>query len=80
MLALAFAVVVATAGSCEDPYSVRRIRMRQDHLAWQIERATRRDERARQRLKEAMWSVEKWWRADVEHFKETVPTAGDYIW
>ncbi len=71
--------VVAAAG-CSDPYSQRRIGLRQGHTRELVEGIEKVEQHRRQRLSEMGPTVREWWEDDCELFRKRSPTVGDYIW
>ena len=79
-------LVVATLGAalslsaCNDPYSQRRIGMRQAQLSETLGDIGRRENDGARRVEEANQTLKKWWQSDSERFNRKIPTIGDYFW
>jgi hypothetical protein len=65
---------------CEDPYSQRRIAMREEHLNQTATDIADRERDGVRRVREADETLKKWWKRDVEDFERKAPTIGDYFW
>ena len=78
--AILFCTLGLVVGCANDPYSQKRIRMRQEHLQQTVQDFNRREESSPARLEERRRSLDKWWQSDVEQFNQRMPTIGDYVW
>lgn len=75
-----FLVFLAVLGGCNDPYSQRRIAMREEHLIQTATDIVDRERDGVRRVHEADEAAKKWWKRDVEDFERRAPTIGDYFW
>ena len=73
-------LITITVAGCADPYSQKRISMRQEKLRGQAESAVTQERHNAQRLQEEGPTLRRWWQADVEQFNERAPKVGDYVW
>lgn len=73
--ALAFSAI-----ACNDPYSTRRIQMRNEQLNATLKGISKREESGYQRLDAAGRTLNKWLQDDVDQFNKRIVTVGDYIW
>lgn len=73
--ALAFSSI-----ACNDPYSTRRIRMRNEQLNATLKGISKREESGYQRLDAAGRTLNRWLQQDTDRFNKRIVTVGDYIW
>ena len=80
-------VILVLAGLCgslsgcaNDPYSQRRIQMREAHLQMTVQDLAKREERAPSQLDQKIEAINSWWRSDIKKFNDRMPTLGDYFW
>lgn len=73
-------VVLQCAAGCNDPYSKRRIAMRNEQFNATAKSIADREADGSRRVREDCDSVKKWWKADVDEFNRRIPTIGDYFW
>ena len=67
-------------GGCNDPYSRRRIAMREENLRDFGRDVQKSEARRAERLDEAGETLERWWARDSERWQRKWPTIPDYIW
>lgn len=77
-LALVLTLLAGTA--CNDAYSQKRIRLRQERSSELAAGIERLEQHRRQRFEEIGPTLRKWWREDCELFQKRAPTVGDYVW
>lgn len=74
------AALVFPAIACNDPYSTRRIQMRNEHLNATLQGISKREESGYQRLDAAERTLNRWLQQDADRFNKRIVTVGDYIW
>jgi len=71
--------VMALTG-CNDPYSQRRLRLREEQTRTLVGQIEQIEKHRSQRLREMEPTLQRWWRYDCELWQRRSPTIGDYIW
>lgn len=75
-----FMLVSSLIGACNDPYSRKRIGMREDNLREFRDDVRGAEARRAVRLREAEETLGRWWARDVDDYNRRMPTVGDYFW
>jgi hypothetical protein len=65
---------------CSDPYSQRRIQLRQQALRDQAGDVVRQERHNAERLRDDGAAVRGWYEDDVRAFRERAAQVGDYAW
>jgi hypothetical protein len=78
--ALSLVLLLGMAAGCSDPYSVRRIQMRQDALHDQAEGVITQERHNAERWNNELPAIRDQLRRDTEMFRQRAPTVGDYVW
>lgn len=76
----AVVLTLAVFAGCQDPYSIRRIQRRVDHMASLAADINKTERLRSERLRKVGPTLREWMQRDVERSRERRRTAGDYIW
>ncbi len=68
------------APACNDPYSTRRIKRRNDHVNTTLHDFSKREASGHQRVDEARQTLDKWNKLETDRFNKRILTVGDYVW
>ena len=79
-ISISLVLLLATAIGCSDPYSVRRIQMRQDALHEQAGGVVTQERHNAERWQNEIPAIRDQWNRDSQLFNQRAPTVGDYIW
>ncbi|HVP12386.1 MAG TPA: hypothetical protein VMV94_14515 [Phycisphaerae bacterium] len=80
LLAIISIALLCMVAGCLDPYSRRRIEMREENMRDLASGIAKEETHRRERLQEVAPSLRKWWHQDVDLYETRAKTAGDYIW
>ena len=78
--AISLGLLLAVATGCNDPYSVRRIQMRQEALHDQAEGAVTQERHNAERWRNEIPAIKDQWQRDSDLFRQRAPAVGDYVW
>ncbi len=78
--AVTLALLVTIAAGCNDPYSQRRVRMREDALRNQANGFVTQEEHNAERWRNEIPAIRDQWNRDKDLFQQRAPAVGDYAW